>query len=277
MNGLARMIPREFLARSRRRSSSVLPGVLRRWASRRFLAKVHRITHRMPLELRTVRPGRVLVLAPHMDDEVIGAGGTLWLHRQAGSQLAVVYASDSASPGVSSKASSGDVSLSSIRAREAQTSAAHLGLEILGVLPYPDGALSLHEPALATSLAGFLREWGPTQVLVPFPGDHHRDHQATAAALGLAIEEVGWRGEVWCYEVWSTLWPNVAIDISTVADAKRQSIATFASQVAGMSYIDSTLGLNRYRGLRVGVDHAEGFYVCSAKDYPGVAEMLAMI
>ena len=37
----------------------------------RFLGRVHRITHRMPAKLRNIAKQRVLVIAPHPDDEVI--------------------------------------------------------------------------------------------------------------------------------------------------------------------------------------------------------------
>ena len=57
---------------------------IKTWAAGRFLSRVHRITHRIPVELRGVQSARVMVLAPHMDDEVIGPGGTLALHQQAG-------------------------------------------------------------------------------------------------------------------------------------------------------------------------------------------------
>jgi LmbE family N-acetylglucosaminyl deacetylase len=34
---------------------------------------------------------RVLVVAPHPDDEVMGCGGTICLHRQAGASVTVVF------------------------------------------------------------------------------------------------------------------------------------------------------------------------------------------
>lgn len=37
---------------------------------------------------------KVLVLAPHMDDETIGCGGTLALHAQRGAQITVMFLTD---------------------------------------------------------------------------------------------------------------------------------------------------------------------------------------
>ena len=258
--------------------SSPRASIVRRakqWAAGRFLARVQRITHRMPVELRAVAPGRVLVLAPHMDDEVIGAGGTMILHREAGSALGVVFTTDSGGPAANGHRQRR--ATTEIRAREARAVADRFGFEILAVLPHPDGALSLHEPALGRDLAEWIESWRPDQIFCPFPADHHRDHQATAAALGAAIARAGWDGQVWCYEVWSTLWPNVEIDITRVVEAKREAISLYASQVAGMDYVEATLGLNRYRGLRVRVPSAEAFFVARAREYLHVAGTLSSL
>jgi LmbE family N-acetylglucosaminyl deacetylase len=247
-----------------------LVGRICQWGARRFLARLHRLTHRMPVELREVQRARVLVVAPHLDDEVIAPGGTLLLHRQAGSTVGVIFTSDSAGD----PSQTGTASETAIRKREAEQAARIVGLEILKFLDYPDGQLSRCEAAMARDLAVLVRDWKPEQIFCPFPGDHHRDHQATTAAVAEAIRQTGWDGEVWCYEVWSTLWPNRAVDISAVVEKKREAIRCYASQVANMSYVEAALGLNRYRGLRVHVDYAEGFYVCPAGEFLALAQTL---
>jgi LmbE family N-acetylglucosaminyl deacetylase len=236
---------------------------LRVATSRRFLARLHRVTHRMPLELRAVARARVLVVAPHMDDAEIACGGTLVLHGRAKSALGVLYLTDSGNTD-GQKLSADE--LRRIRRAEAERSARELGAEIVGVGTFPDGSLSLHEDAAAAFAAETIARWKPEQIFCPFPADNHRDHQSTAAVVALALETSGWRGEVWCYEVWSALWPNVAIDISGVREEKARAIACYASQ-DGMPYAEAALGLNRFRGLRVGVTAAEAFHVSSAEDF----------
>jgi LmbE family N-acetylglucosaminyl deacetylase len=234
---------------------------LRSWSARRFLSRVHRVTHRMQVELRTVARSRVLIVAPHMDDAEIGCGGTLVLHGRAGSELGILYTTDSGNTD-GQKLSAEE--LRRLRRSEAERSAKRLGVEILAVADFPDGALSRHETALADLIADWLRRWKPEQLFCPFPADNHRDHQATTAAVALALERSGWRGEVWCFEVWTALWPNVAIDISKVQAEKAEAIACYASQTAAMPYAEAALGLNRFRGLRVGVESAEAFHVGTA-------------
>jgi LmbE family N-acetylglucosaminyl deacetylase len=237
---------------------------LRAWTAHRFLTRVHRITHRLPLELRAVARSRVLVVAPHMDDAEVACGGTLALHRRVGSEVGVLYTTDSGGAGGQALPAE---PLRRVRRAEAEEAARRLGLEILEVGSFPDGSLSLHEDASAERVAHWLERRRPELVFCPFPADNHRDHQSTAAAVALAIGSSGWRGEVWCYEVWSALWPNVAVDVTSVLDEKSAAIACYASQTATMPYAEAALGLNRFRGLRVGVAAAEAFHASPAGEY----------
>ncbi len=130
---------------------------------------------------------------------------------------------------------------------------------------------------MGNDLAKTIRDWNPLTIFCPFPSDHHRDHQATAAGLAHALDETGWKGEIWGYEIWSTIWPNTAIDISEVTAHKKAAIECYPSQIKYMSYVESSLGLNRYRGLRVLKQSAEAFYVCSSKQFQKIAAHLLEI
>jgi LmbE family N-acetylglucosaminyl deacetylase len=231
--------------------------------SSRLLRRAQRIFHRMPVELVDVERGRVLVVAPHMDDEVIGPGGTVLRHVRAGSDVAVVFASDG-SGGTTGTERDEYVS---VRKSEAERAARQMGTTVAAFLDFPDGDLCRHEGELADELAVLIEELDPTDVFVPFPTDHHRDHQATAAASAQAMKRAHWRGTVWAYEAWSPLWPNASVDISDVVDDKVAALECHASQVVAVNYVDATVGLNRFRGLRVGTPVAEAFYRAPAADF----------
>jgi LmbE family N-acetylglucosaminyl deacetylase len=231
----------------------------------RFLQRIHRLTHRVPVRLRTIERQRIVVVAPHPDDESIGVGGTLALHRRAGGDVTTLFVT------------SDPVAADGTWARKSEAEAA---AKVLGFrhrfLGFTDGQTSHHEDAITTALADAIRELRPDVVFCPFPGDHHRDHQAVSASTARAVARVGFSGEVWCYETWSTLWPNVAIDISEVVDDKRRAIDCYKSQVAHMPYADSALGINRFRGLKMGVTHAEGLFVCTAPVFLDLSQALAV-
>jgi N-acetylglucosamine malate deacetylase 1 len=234
---------------------------LRELAALRLLRRLHRITHRLPVKLRPIERARVLVVAPHMDDDVIGPGGTLVLHQRLQSEVNVVFCAAGATP-----------EQDRTRKNETVDAARYMGFARVEHLNFPEGSMSLHEAAMAAKLAQLIRELKPEQIFCPFVSDHHRDHTAVALALAGAIRQSGWRGEVWCFEVWSPLWPNVAVDISAVVDAKRHAIDLYASQVQGLHYADGTLGLNRYRALRVYVAYAEAFYVTDQSHFVALAQ-----
>ncbi len=244
---------------------SFLDGVFERTATR-FLRRIHRMTHRMPVKLVPVERARVLVVAPHPDDEVIAAGGTLALHQRAGSDVLVLY--------VTLDAPRPDGSVP--RRGEAEAAAKLLGFEHR-FLGFPDGSVSLHEERAGAAIAEAITGFRPDVVMCPFPGDHHRDHMAVSAATGLAVARSGHAGEVRCYEVWSNLWPNVGVDISSVVDVKRAAIECYASQIRTIPYADGALGLNRFRGIKLRVPYAEAFYACSGREFVQLCRTLAAV
>ena len=235
-------------------------------SARKFLTRVYRITHRVPMRLREVKRQKVLVIAPHSDDEVIGAGGTLALHQECGSDLRVLF--------VASDESAASETEAARRMVEARRVADLLGFDphFLGL---PDTKVSLHEDELAHDLRRHIETYRPDVIICPFPGDHHRDHQATAAATIRAVNQSSFGGEIWCYEIWSTLWPNTGVDIERVVEIKRKAINLYESQTHTIPYADAVLGLNRYRGLRVYVPYAEAFYVCHRDELTKLGEALS--
>ena len=232
--------------------------------ARRFLVNLRRATHRLPVELETPVASRLLVIAPHMDDEVIACGGTLLLHRRLKSEVRIVFVSDS-SAGIRDAAIAERVS--AVRSAEMAQVRERLGIGSIAELGYPDGSLVRHEAAIAQSLADQIAAFAPERVLAPFPLDGHADHQACGLACAEAMRVSGWGGEVLAYEVWSTLWPNMAINIGEVADEKAALIRLYASQMNDRDYVSAILGLNRYRGLQHRIEYAEAFHRCSPAQY----------
>jgi len=159
---------------------------------------------------------------------------------------------------------------------EARKVAALLDFDI-EFLGYPDGHVSLYHARLTADIVRLIGETNPDVIFCPFPSDHHRDHQASALALASGIQEATFEGEIWAYEIWSTIWPNFAVNIENVVELKRTAINLYESQVAGAPYADAALGLNRYRGLRAYVPYAEGLYICSTATFVQIAKNLTIV
>ncbi len=153
---------------------------------------------------RIAPPGpsdRVLVLAPHPDDESIGAGGLLALARRAGATSRVVITTSGENNPWAQRAFERRVVLDS-RARirfggrreeEALAALAALGIDRAAVsfLRLPDQGLThllLRDPAgLCARLAEEIARFAPTVLVAPSAEDLHPDHSALAVATELAI------------------------------------------------------------------------------------------
>ena len=248
-----------------------LEHAIRRRTARRLLVALKRATHRLPSTLVPPARGRVLVIAPHADDEVIPCGGTLLRHRQLGNPTRVVFVTDSSAGLADAQLAQ---RLREIRLKESGQVAQAMAFDSVVHLDLPDGQLVRHEAPLTQQLLAQIREFQPDIIYCPFPGDGHADHQACALAVANAANDLGWKGQIHAYEVWTTLWPNIMIDISDQAEEKQQLIGLYASQMADRDYAAGTLGLNRFRGLQHRVQHAEAFYACDAHEFHSLTHLL---
>jgi LmbE family N-acetylglucosaminyl deacetylase len=197
----------------------------------------------IPFEPQDLRGERLLVLAPHPDDEVIGCGGLVALHLGENRPVHVVVATDGAQAGDGTQ-----------REAESRAALSLLGGATVEFLRFPDRDLE-NAGELAARLAAILREWKPDLIAVPNPLEIHPDHIALSRAFcdliardpslfaDLAVARVAF------YEVGTPLRPNVLVDITGVAAAKYAAIEAHASQAAIRDYMAYTRGLNAWRAM----------------------------
>ena len=142
------------------------------------------------------------MVAPHMDDELIGCGGLL-ASLEDGSRAHVLYASDGAgspaSPYPWRRVDRAELALT--REAEARQGLRELGLpaEHAHFLGLPDGRLRAERPSLDRRIEGALSELAPEHLLVPFRMDFHPDHLAVARSVAGLRERGGLRARVWEY------------------------------------------------------------------------------
>jgi len=142
------------------------------------LAALHGPAAHVHPEALAPSQGRVVLVAPHPDDEVLALGGTLAQLAAAGREVVLYAVTD----GDASHPGSANWTPPRLRDRRPMESAE--ALQRLGVaarverLRLPDGAVEQHEAVLASALD--LRA-GDT-VFVPWRHDGHADHEACARA-----------------------------------------------------------------------------------------------
>jgi len=180
-----------------------------------------------------MRPAeRLLILAPHPDDEVLGCGGTLALAAARGARTLVVVVFDGAAGDPGRKFPREDYVAR--RRREARAGGRRLGVGEYRFWNRPEGHRAPeHEiDRGAARLARLVEDWRPDLVLAPWSGDAQGDHQSVARAVERWLEAGPVPCPVWGFEVWSPLVPDALVDVSGVWRAKQEALAEHRTQLA---------------------------------------------
>lgn len=231
----------------------------------------------VPFEPTALLGERLLVLAPHPDDEVLGCGGLLALHAAAGRAVSVAVATDG-----TGAANAGD-ELEGYRARrerETIDGLAELGVSEPRFLRLPDRGLARETATLQAMLREILEAVRPDLVAAPSPVEMHPDHVALAAALlGLIRSDALPPGlepgaRVAFYEVSQPFRPNALVDISAVEGLKQKAAARHASQIDLKAYGRFARGLNEYRAMSLPphVTAAEAYWCATAGELRAMAD-----
>ena len=207
---------------------------------------------------------RVLVLAPHPDDETFGCGGTLALHAGAGDAVKVVFLTNGAEGD-----STGEMEKSryvALRQEEAKNACGIIGVSDLVFWPYGDRSLSGARGALLR-MVDLLKDYRPQRVYVPSPMEFHPDHRAACFLFCDAIGEAGRNLEVAFYEVNQPISVNTLVDITPVLARKLRAIKGYQSQLREQPYGDIIMGLDRFRSMTLpeGYDPCRGIFVVAER------------
>jgi len=219
---------------------------------------------------------KVLIIAAHPDDEVLGCGGTIARHADAGDCVQVLIAAQ----GVNSRYGLDDHE-QACHERSALIQAANRAGEILGThgvefLELPDNRLdSLDRLDLIKLVEDRITFHQPQVVYVHHAGDVNVDHRRLHEAVVTACRPTPSQGvrKLLSYEVASsTEWqppgsaqifqPNFFVDISAQLIRKLSALAAYASEMREWPHARSLKAIEHHscwRGSQVGLESAEAF------------------
>ncbi|MBC8647077.1 MAG: PIG-L family deacetylase [Thermoanaerobaculia bacterium] len=227
----------------------------------------------IPYQATELAGERVLVLAAHPDDEVLGCGGTLRLNAGRAEEVRVWIATDGTAQ--EREASGDEGSYGELRREEARRALAELGVHGPHFGGLPDRSLVGNE-ALEASLDAQLRDFRPDLILAPAPSEIHPDHRAIGEAIyrRLSSSRPGDPDHdhlrslrLAFYEISHPILPNVLVDIAGVSERKSAALAAYGSQQAVRDYAGAIGGLNAYRRLTLsGSGPVEAFRVVSYEE-----------
>jgi LmbE family N-acetylglucosaminyl deacetylase len=221
------------------------------------------------------RDGKALVVAPHADDEVLGAGGLIALLVERGWRVEVSFATVSGYESVQR----GDRSNEQVRLAEMEAAARVLGVAHTEVWPDGDAWHLKLDSVPNTRLIAFVEQavqrLQPDLVVMPCRGHYHQDHRALAHACMAALRPAppalrplvrtvlayghtgfAWGGRECSFE------PTTFVDVTGVIEKKMCALRCYATQLCAPPHPRSIDGMTAFAatwGACAGVQYAEPF------------------
>lgn len=176
---------------------------------------------------------RLLVIAAHPDDEVLGCGGTVARFVASGGEAQTIIACEGASHRGISQEKGGE--------HFSDQAAARLGVSHVHRLDFADQKLdTLCLTELITPIEKVVAAFKPTILLVQFGGDLNRDHELLFKAIMVAARPtVPWIEAIYAFDTASsTEWafprtfvPDTWVDISAFLDTKIAAMSCYATEI----------------------------------------------
>lgn len=212
---------------------------------------------------------KTIVIAPHPDDEILGAGGTLLRRKAEGSIVAwLIATSISTIHGFSGKKVKK-------RADEIKSVAELFGFDAVFELNFPTTQLDrIPMSDLVTEISGVFKSFEPNEVFLPHPADVHTDHGIVFNAVAGCTKWFRYPSvkRVLAYETLSEtdfglgtaqgFRPNVFMNIEPYLDGKLRAMDIYASELGAFPFPrshEAIRALATLRGAASGYKAAEAF------------------
>lgn len=216
---------------------------------------------------------KVIVVAPHADDEILGCGATMAKHVYHGDEVIVIIATNAF---IGAPELFTENRVKSVR-EEALNAHNIIGVKETIFLDFPAPALNAFpEYKISIELSKLFQKFNPTHLYLPHPGDIHQDHKAIyRSSLVAARPQNNLKiANIFCYETLSeTEWtplhekpfiPNYFVNVTEVYEKKNLAMLCFQSQIKEFPHSRSLQALEalaKLRGSTVGFERAESFIV----------------
>lgn len=218
---------------------------------------------------------RILVVAAHPDDEVLGCGGTLAKAIAAGAQVAVQFLGE----GISARFPVGLYDSEEFRAQtRVRMAGARKALQVLGITDCEFGERLCGQfdtyplISIVKDIERKMAQFKPDLLFTHNPAEVNIDHRLTYEAVEVACRPTRdfipaqiYTFEIPCSGSWtfeSAFKPNVFVDVSEYWDQKLAAWACYEDEARPFPFPRSNEGLKTlagYRGMMSNVNKAEAF------------------
>lgn len=201
----------------------------------------------------------VLIFAPHVDDETIGAGATLIKHKNNGDVINCAFVTDGGG-------STGDLQRKDLikkRKEEGEKIKEIIGFKKIYFIDEMDGYVDSRKDELINKIYDIIQEVNPDIIYTPFLVDGHNDHVETTKSLIKALDKWDNKVSIYMYEVNCPILPKIINSVSIMDKnlyiEKKELFREFESQkVMGFN---AFLLLNRMKRLIVERGYAAETFV----------------
>lgn len=212
-----------------------------------------------PLNICHLKARKVLVVAPHADDEVIGCGAMISHYVRLGVPVCVLIVTQESSRSIarSYQYEPAERVAESFRAKDV------LGYNELHYFDYPElklGADVALQERYREDLTAFLTAYDADQIFIPNSDEMHPDHQIIGNLSKRAImtakskEQLPGLNALFTYEIWGPVALNAYAEISVRDYNKKiESIQCYASQTCSVDYEQIIDFLAHTRGKHLGI------------------------
>lgn len=183
---------------------------------------------------------RIVIIAPHPDDECIGVGGVLSLYPEL---CDVIVLTD----GRQGQKNVSPEKVKEIRIQEFEEEMNYIQVHSYKMLGYEDGALMQHMDCLNDVDLSIY-----TKIFIPWGDDNHPDHTAGyLCSLQRIKQQSITEAEIYQYEVHVPFHDTShLLDITSVIDNKLKLIRFHKTQLSGLSYDSIAKALGKYRACQ---------------------------
>ncbi|MBI1984587.1 MAG: PIG-L family deacetylase [Candidatus Wildermuthbacteria bacterium] len=212
---------------------------------------------------------KILVIAPHPDDEVLGCGGTIKKHAEKGDQVFLC---------IGTKAYTPDWTEEFMRERVHEIELANktLGISKTYFLDFPTVKVdTIPQKEVNDAIARVVKEIRPEVMYIPHGGDLNQDHRIFFGASLVAGRPIPGSSvkQIFSYEALSeTEWgneltpfvPNAYVDIAEEIGAKKEAMQAYKSELREFPHprsLKAIEALAQKRGSEAGMEYAEAFMV----------------
>lgn len=220
---------------------------------------------------------KILIIAAHPDDEVLGCGGLIAKHKFLKNDVRVLFMSEGVSARYSKFKENKKLD-SEIKLRESMAinASKKMGFGILDFLRYPNLRMNCF-PILDISkkILTYLKKFKPDEVYTHHPSDLNTDHTVTFHAAYTACRPANINinkfvlfeipsSTDWSDKIKSEFKPNYFLNIKKYFKQKLLGLKCYKKEMRKKPHsrsIENIKSLSKYRGGSVGLEYVEAYQI----------------